>query len=120
MNKALKIVLLVIALLQVGYAATNSGGCCQCNCTKAEATLDMPILDGPGAVELSDFSGLNCTLSNVDLKKKNVTRSECVKRCTKVGAVKKPIDNTCESSASRKNFFFGAVGAVVVMSGLLL
>mmetsp|Transcript_22930 Transcript_22930/g.34175 ORF Transcript_22930/g.34175 Transcript_22930/m.34175 type:complete len:120 (-) Transcript_22930:218-577(-) len=119
MNKALKIVLLVVALLQVGYAKTNSTGCCQCNCTEAEATLDMPILDGPGAVELSDVK-LNCTSTNMVLSMKNVTHSECVERCTKVGAVKKPVENTCESSASRMNFFFGAVGAVVVMSSLLL
>eukprot|EP00957_Ditylum_brightwellii_P070039 5319697-Ditylum_brightwellii.AAC.1 len=121
MNKALKIFLLAVALLQVGYAETSSTGCCQCNCNKTKATLDMPILDSPGAVVLSDFNkAAECGVSNFFLSNETLTHSECVGNCTIYGAVKKPVKNTCESSASRMNFFFSAVGAVVVMSGLLL
>mmetsp|Transcript_3291 Transcript_3291/g.4796 ORF Transcript_3291/g.4796 Transcript_3291/m.4796 type:complete len:117 (-) Transcript_3291:158-508(-) len=116
MNKALQIVLLAVVLLQVGAVVNNT--CCQCDCT-TEATLDMPILVGPDVLAESGPFDFDCQKENLNLVNKTVSAGECVKICKTVSKLE-PKKNDCESSASRMIPFFGAVGAVVVMSSLLL
>uniref|UniRef100_A0A7S4V8Q6 Uncharacterized protein n=1 Tax=Ditylum brightwellii TaxID=49249 RepID=A0A7S4V8Q6_9STRA len=114
MNKTLQIVLLAVVLLQVGAVVNNT--CCQCDCT-TEATLDMPILVGPDV--LAESGPFDCQKENLNLVNKTVSEGGCVKICKTVSKLE-PKKNDCKSSASRMIPFFGAVGAVVVMSSLLL
>eukprot|EP00957_Ditylum_brightwellii_P110775 8449081-Ditylum_brightwellii.AAC.1 len=79
----------------------------------------MPLIGGGNSLQVTDK--LDCIATNKKLKDMILTSKECEERCSVVGQ-KKTATNTCSttSSANRMNLIFGAIGAVVVMSGLLI